>query len=72
MIVDPPRQSKKAKILGMLGQPAGASIGELMAATGWQVHTVRAFLTGVRKAGKELIRTKEDAGATRYRIAAEA
>jgi hypothetical protein len=34
------------------------------------VHSVRAALTGLRKDGKELIRAKDDAGVTRYRLTA--
>jgi Protein of unknown function (DUF3489) len=45
---------------------------ELTEATGWQVHSVRAALTGFRKDGKELIRAKDDVGVTRYRLAAQA
>ena len=67
----PIRRSKKAAILGLLERPDGAAIGDLTAATGWQVHSVRAALTGLRKDGKELIRAKDDAGVTRYRVAAE-
>ena len=61
----PIRQSKKAAILGLLERPDGAAIGDLTAATGWQMHSVRAALTGLRKDGKELIRAKDDAGVTR-------
>ena len=64
----PIRQSKKAAILGLLERPDGAAISDLTAATGWQVHSVRAALTGLRKDGKELIRAKDDAGVTRYRL----
>src|SRR5258707_11579007 len=66
----PIRQSKKAAILGLLERPDGAAISDLTAATGWQVHSVRAALTGLRKDGKELIRQKDDAGVTRYRLTA--
>ena len=68
----PARPSKKASILGLLQRPHGAAIGELTNATGWQPHSVRAVLTGFRKEGKELIRAKDEAGLTRYRIPAEA
>jgi hypothetical protein len=66
----PARPSKKAAILNLLQQPGGAAIGDLTKATGWQVHSVRAALTGLRKEGKELVRVKDAAGATHYRLAA--
>jgi hypothetical protein len=69
-VTAPARRSKKAAILGLLERPDGAAISDLTAATGWQVHSVRAALTGLRKDGKELIRAKDDAGVTRYRLAA--
>ncbi len=69
-VAAPIRQSKKAAILALLEQPDGAAIDDLTAATGWQVHSVRAALTGLRKDGKELIRAKDDAGVTRYRLSA--
>jgi predicted lipid-binding transport protein (Tim44 family) len=63
------RRSKKAAILALLQQPDGAAIGDLIASTGWQVHSVRAALTGLRKEGKELVRAKDAAGVTHYRVA---
>jgi len=69
-VTAPIRQSKKAAILGLLKQPDGAAISDLTVATGWQVHSVRAALTGLRKDGNELIRAKDDAGVTRYRLTA--
>src|SRR3954452_1040375 len=68
----PPRPSKKAAILALLQRPEGAALGDLTAATGWQVHSVRAALTGLRKEGKELGRAKDAAGVTHYRLAANA
>jgi len=68
----PIRPSKKASLLALLERPDGAAISELTEATGWQVHSVRAALTGFRKDGKELIRAKDDVGVTRYRLAAQA
>ena len=56
----------------MHGKPDGAALGDLTAATGWQVHSVRAALTGLRKEGKELAREKDAAGVTHYRLAANA
>jgi hypothetical protein len=67
----PARQTKKGSILALLQRPKGASIGELIEATGCQVHSVRAALTGLRKEGKELVRDRDEAGVTLYRIAEE-
>ena len=66
----PARPSKKAAIVALLKRPNGAAIGDLTAATGWQLHSVRAALTGLRKEGKELVRDKDAAGVTHYRLAA--
>jgi hypothetical protein len=66
------RPSKKASILALLQRPQGAAIGDLTDATGWQVHSVRAALTGLRKEGKALLRVKDEGGVTHYRFAATA
>jgi hypothetical protein len=68
----PARPSKKASIVALLERPDGAAISDLTDATGWQVHSVRAALTGLRKEGKELVRAKDAAGVTHYRLAANA
>ena len=59
--------SKKRAIEAMLRDPEGAGMAELMTATGWQAHSVRAALTGFRKAGCTIERGRSEAG-TRYRI----
>lgn len=66
------RPSKKGAILALLQRPQGAAINHLIEATGWQAHSVRAALTGLRKEGKELVRDKDAAGVTHYRLAAKA
>ncbi len=38
--------SKKEAVLGLLRRTAGASMAEIMTATGWQAHTVRGFISG--------------------------
>ncbi len=65
------RRTKADTILDLLQRPIGASISELTTATGWQPHSVRAALTGLRKKGHDVVRTKDDQGVTRYSIAAE-
>ncbi len=65
------RRTKADTILDLVQRPTGASIAELTKATGWQPHSVRAALTGLRKKDYEVVRTKDDQGVTRYCIAAE-
>lgn len=54
-----PRQTKAALLRAMLEFPGGASLTRIMTETGWQAHTVRAALTGLRKAGLHLTRRRE-------------
>ncbi|MQA67264.1 MAG: DUF3489 domain-containing protein [Alphaproteobacteria bacterium] len=61
--------SKLQTILELLGRPDGAQLAELERATGWQPHSVRAALTGLRKRDIPILREKQD-GVTRYRVAA--
>jgi hypothetical protein len=62
-ISSPPRASSKLSIvLGLLQAPEGASLAKLVAVTGWQPHTTRAALTGLRKRGY-LITTDKTVGA---------
>jgi hypothetical protein len=60
--------SKKDLVLGLLRRADGATLGELVTATGWLPHTTRAALTGLRKKGHVVEKTKRD-DATCYRIA---
>jgi hypothetical protein len=43
--------TKLAQVVELLQQDRGASIAELIVATGWLPHTTRAALTGLRKRG---------------------
>lgn len=63
------RATKTARLLEMLQRGEGASIEEVSELLGWQQHTVRAALTGLRKKGHEVVRDKEGS-VTIYRIAA--
>ena len=62
-----PALNKKATIEALMRRPEGTAVAELMAATGWQEHSIRAALTGLRKAGCTITRDRND-GPTRYRI----
>jgi hypothetical protein len=65
--INPPA-TKQAMIVGLLKRREGAGITDLMAATGWQAHSVRAALTGLRKRELAIVRTKADGGGSVYRI----
>ena len=43
----PARERKIDKVLGLLQRPEGATLAELIEATGWLPHTTRAALTGL-------------------------
>ena len=64
--------SKQAMVIEMLGRERGATLDDLVAATGWLPHTTRAALTGLRKKGHQLVKSKEDERGTVYRTAAAA
>jgi Protein of unknown function (DUF3489) len=64
-------RTKKAAVIALLTHPNGVSISDLMAATGWQAHSVRAALTGLRKEGHPITRDKDDKGKTCYRLGGE-
>lgn len=58
--------TKSAVILGLLTRSQGATLGQLIEATGWLPHTTRAALTGLKKKGSEVTSTKVD-GVRTYR-----
>jgi hypothetical protein len=64
---------KIAILVGLLRQPGGATLEAMMAATGWQAHSVRGAISGsIKKAlGLAVVSEKID-GARTYRIEAEA
>jgi hypothetical protein len=62
--------TKQALVLALLQRQEGASLAELVEATGWLAHTTRAALTRLRQSGHELLKEKRDTGETAYRVAA--
>ena len=65
---EPAVQTKQALVLAMLRSEFGATLAEMVEATSWQPHTMRAALTGLRKKGHTITKDKVD-GVTRYTIA---
>jgi hypothetical protein len=61
--------TKRAMLIGMLERPEGASVAELGQRLGWLPHTVRAAITGLRHAGREVTRSKDGTGQSVYRLA---
>lgn len=65
--VRPEKNTKIALVRTLLGRDEGATLAELTSATGWLAHTARAALTGLRKKGAVLEKSKRGE-ATCYRI----
>jgi hypothetical protein len=65
----PQASTKRAVLIGMLGRPEGASVAEIGQRLGWLPHTVRAAITGLRHAGREVTRSKDAEGQSVYRLA---
>lgn len=66
----PERTSKIASVLALLQREEGATLAEMIEATGWLPHTTRAALTGLKKKGHTVEKAKRG-DATCYRIAAK-
>jgi hypothetical protein len=69
---DRPRQSKQDAVLGLLRRKHGATVAEMMAATGWQAHSVRGFMSGALKKRlrlKVISDKDEKTGERRYFVA---
>ena len=64
--------TKSASVRRLLARTGGATLQEMMAETGWQPHSCRAFLSGVRKSGDAVIKIERTDGSMAWRIASEA
>ncbi len=58
------RPSKQDEVIAMLRRPEGATVDEVVSATGWQRHTVRGVFSGTlkKKLGLALASAKEERG----------
>ena len=73
----PPTQragTKQAQIIAMLQRPEGASVAEMVSATGWLAHTVRGSISGAlkKKLGLPIATEKVEGRGTVHRIFNEA
>ncbi len=62
--------TKQALLIELLKRKRGATIAEARDTTGWQSHSLRAAITGLRKQGF-LIERSKNGGASHYRIVAQ-
>ena len=54
------RVNKREKALTLMRRPQGATLTELNKSTGWQPHSARAVISGLRKVGHAITRSKRD------------
>ena len=63
------RSNKKAEVIAMMKRAKGATLPEIMKATGWQPHTVRGFVSILgSKGGEKIESSKNAAGERTYKI----
>jgi hypothetical protein len=63
------RTNKKADVIAMMKRAKGATLPEIIKATGWQPHTVRGFVSILGSKGGEKIESfKNAAGERTYKI----
>ena len=56
----PRKGTKQALLIHLLKRKTGATIDEMIKATGWQAHSIRAAITGLRKRGITITRSQEN------------
>jgi hypothetical protein len=62
--------NKAERLIALLKRKNGATLDELIAASGWQAHSVRGFLSGTvkKKLGHHVASERDEKGVRRYRI----
>ena len=68
--VTPKGENKTDKLIALLKRQGGATLTDITGTTSWLPHSARAMLTGLRKKGFTIDKSKVD-GTTRYAITAE-
>src|SRR5215203_1962222 len=68
----PRRGSKRAQIIALMQGVTGATLDDMVEATGWLPHTTRAALTGLRHKGYAIAKSRNAKAETVYRIDAAA
>ena len=64
------RANKKAEVIALMKRAKGATLAEILAATGWQAHTVRGFVSILgSKGGQKIESSKNASGERSYKIA---
>ena len=63
------KTTKTDAVLKLLERQQGATVAQLRKATGWQPHSVRAALSGLRKKDHDIRREKSEKGVTVYTTA---
>ena len=59
------RTSKKTEVIAMMKRAKGATLAEIIEATGWQKHTVRSLVSILGSKGGEKIVSSKNAGGER-------
>jgi hypothetical protein len=64
------RETKLTALVALLSRPEGANIEDMVAATGWQKHTIRSALSHAltKKHGYQIVSEKPENGARIYKI----
>ena len=67
-----PPESKQARLIALLKRKRGASIDDMVAATGWQAHSVRGAISGAlkKKLGLSIVSEMVSGRGRVYRIQA--
>ena len=67
----PARETKLMRVIELLSKPEGATIDDIVDATGWQKHTVRAAISHAlgKKRGYKIVSDKPKGGKRIYKIA---